>query len=79
MKEQYSTEQQALDRVAEIDSLLGFPDSTGTLTYAIPTYNEEAEMWEIEVGSDVLNKESNEGVTEHIDLEATEQVGDMAE
>ena len=57
MKETFDTEQQAINRVAEIDALMGFPDNTGTLTYAIPQMNEESGMWEIEVGSDVTQKE----------------------
>ena len=57
MKEQYTTEEEALARVAEIDSLMQFPDDTGTITYAIPEFNEESGMWEIEVGSDVIQKE----------------------
>ena len=74
MKEQYTTEAEALARVAEIDALMGFPDSTGTLTYAIPQYNEETGMWEIELGSDVINNDNGQD-----DLETTEPVGDVAE
>ena len=74
MKEQYTTEAEALARVAEIDKLMGFPDSTGTLTYAIPQLNEETEMWEIEVGSDVINNDNGQD-----NLESTEPVGDVAE
>ena len=57
MKQTFETIEQALARVAEIDALMGFPDDTGTLTYAIPELNEESKMWEIEVGSDVTEKE----------------------
>ena len=57
MKQTFETIEQALARVAEIDALMGFPDDTGTLTYAIPEFNEESGMWEIEVGSDVIQKE----------------------
>lgn len=59
MTETFKTESEALDRVAEIDALMGFPDKSGTLTYAIPTYNEESEMWEITVNSDVTDNGQN--------------------
>jgi hypothetical protein len=56
MKETFDEQQQAIDRIAEIDKLMGFPDDTGTLTYAIPQQDEEG-VWWIEVGSDVKEKE----------------------
>ena len=74
MKQTFETIEQALARVAEIDALMGFPDDTGTLTYAIPQLNEETEMWEIEVGSDVINNDNGQD-----NLESTEPVGDVAE
>ena len=56
MKQTFETEQQAIDRIAEIDKLMGFPDNTGTMTYAVPQQDEEG-LWFIEVGSDVTEKE----------------------
>ncbi len=58
MKENYETQQQAIDRVAEIDKLFGFPDEkSDTLTYAIP-FQEEEGIWSIEVGADLEIKEA---------------------
>lgn len=54
MKVTFNTEIEALQRVAEIDALCGYPDlHSGTLTYAVPTLNEESQMWEFEEGTDV--------------------------
>ena len=59
MKQTFETEQQAIERIAEIDKLMGFPDNTGTLTYAVPQLNEETQEYEIEVGTEVYQKENS--------------------
>ena len=56
MKQTFETEQQAIERIAEIDKLMGFPDNTGTMTYAVPQLNEETQEYEIEVGTEVYQK-----------------------
>lgn len=60
MKETYTTEADALNRIAQIDRLMGFPDNHGTLTYAVPTPEDDG-TFSIEVGSDVpeINETKN--------------------
>lgn len=59
MKEFYKTENEALERVKEIDTVMQFPDDTGTLTYAVPQPDEESGEWWFEVGSDYLTMVEN--------------------
>jgi hypothetical protein len=49
MKRQFDTYEQAAAKVAEIDELMGFPDNTGTTTWAVPEKVEVdgAEKWEV--------------------------------
>lgn len=65
MKEIYKTETEAIERIAEIDKLMGFPDNTGTLTYAVPQQDEEG-VWFIEVGSDVTEKQAEKDLSDSV-------------
>ena len=49
MKQIFDTYQQAAAKVAEIDELMGFPDNTGTQTWAVPEKIEidGVEKWEV--------------------------------
>jgi hypothetical protein len=49
MKQQFDTYEQAIDKIAEIDELMGFPDNTGTQTWAVPEKVEVdgLEKWEV--------------------------------
>ncbi len=50
MKRQFDTYEQAAAKVAEIDELMGFPDNTGTTTWAVPekvTDENGKEVWEV--------------------------------
>ena len=59
MKETFETLEACQLRIAEIDAIMGFPDNTGTLTYAVPQLNEETQEYEIEVGTEVYQKENS--------------------
>lgn len=56
MKETFETLEACQLRIAEIDAIMGFPDNTGTMTYAVPQLNEETQEYEIEVGTEVYQK-----------------------
>lgn len=65
MKETFETEQQAIERIAEIDKLMQFPDNTGTITYAVPQQDDEG-VWFIEVGSDVTEKQAEKDLSDSV-------------